>query len=124
MLATSPGSIAPAVGLPTGRITSLRRWNLGLGLLHAIQAVAILALATAFALPVTASFLQGPPGTPAGAPTTLVDVPIAWASRSSSSSRPASIGSSRRLASSGAMSPGSRRTTTTTGGPSTRSPRR
>jgi len=78
MLATSPGSIAPAVGLPTGRITSLRRWNIGLGLLHAIQGLAILVLATAFALPVTASFLQGPPGTPAGAPTTLFDVPVAW----------------------------------------------
>ncbi len=78
MLAPSPGSIAPAVGLPTGRITSLRRWNVGLGFLHAIQGVAILALATAFALPVTASFLQGPPGTPAGAPTTLFEVPVAW----------------------------------------------
>jgi Heliorhodopsin len=78
MLATSPGSLAPAIGLPTGRIASLRRWNIGLGLLHAIQGVAILALATAFVLPVTASFLEGPPGSPAGAPTTLFDAPVAW----------------------------------------------
>jgi hypothetical protein len=57
---------------------SLRRWNIGLGLVHAAQAVAVLALATAFALPVTASFMEGPPGTPAGAPTTLFDVSVAW----------------------------------------------
>jgi hypothetical protein len=78
MLATSPASTAPAVSLPTGRIRSLRRWNVGLGFLHAIQGVAILVLATAFTLPVTASFLGGPPGTPAGPPTTLVDIPVAW----------------------------------------------
>ena len=78
MLATSPGPIAPVVGLPIRRITSLRRWNIGLGFLHAVQGVAILALATAFVLPVTASFLQGPPGTPASAPTTLFDIPVAW----------------------------------------------
>ena len=29
-------------------------------------------------LPVTATFIQGPPGTPAGAPTTLFDVSVAW----------------------------------------------
>ena len=36
----------------------MRRWNIGLGLVHAVQAVAILALATAFALPVTATFME------------------------------------------------------------------
>ena len=54
------------------------RWNLGLGFIHAAQAVAVLALATAFALPVTASFMEGPPGTQPGAPTTLFDVSVAW----------------------------------------------
>ena len=48
------------------------------GPVHAVQAVAVVALATAFALPVTASFMAGPPGTPAGAPTTLFDVSVAW----------------------------------------------
>jgi hypothetical protein len=57
---------------------SLRRWNIGLGVVHAVQAVAVLALATPFVLPVTAAFLEGPPGTPAGAPTTLFDVSVAW----------------------------------------------
>jgi len=58
--------------------TSLRRWNVGVGVVHFVQAVAVLALATAFVLPVTASFIQGPPGTPAVAPTTLLDVSVAW----------------------------------------------
>ena len=40
-----------------GSFLSLRRWNALLGGLHLAQAVLMLALATAFALPVTASFL-------------------------------------------------------------------
>ena len=46
--------------MPAGRATSLRRWNIGVGLVHAVQAVAVLALATAFVLPVTATFIAGP----------------------------------------------------------------
>jgi hypothetical protein len=56
----------------------LRRWNVLLAALHGVQAIAIVALATAFALPVTATFLAGPPGTPAAAPTELFEVPVAW----------------------------------------------
>jgi hypothetical protein len=68
---------AGAVSTPTSFAPSLRRWNIALGALHALQAIAILALATAFTLPVTASFLSGPPGTPAAAPTTLFEIPVA-----------------------------------------------
>ena len=68
----------PTVELSASRAASLRRWNLGLGLIHAAQAVAVLALATAVALPVTATFMEGPPGTAASAPTTLLDVSVAW----------------------------------------------
>ena len=64
--------------MPPERARSLRRWNLGVGLLHALQGVAVLALATAFVLPVTATYLEGPPGSPAGAPTILFDVSVAW----------------------------------------------
>jgi heliorhodopsin len=78
MLATSQTITTPMVGLPASRAASLRRWNIGLGLVHALQAAAILALATGFALPVTATFMEGPPGTAAGVPTTLFDVSIAW----------------------------------------------
>jgi hypothetical protein len=68
----------PTVELPDSRAASLRRWNIGLGLIHAVQAIAVLALATAFSLPVTATFMEGPPGTAAGAATTLLDIPLAW----------------------------------------------
>jgi hypothetical protein len=78
MTASSP-ALTQALGpIPGSQAASLRRWNIGLGFVHAIQAIAVLALATAFALPVTASFLAGPPGTPPEAPTTLFEVSVAW----------------------------------------------
>jgi hypothetical protein len=64
--------------IPDGRFTRLRRYNLGMGVLHAAQAVAVLALATSFALPVTAAFMTGPPGSKPADPATLFDVSIAW----------------------------------------------
>lgn len=78
MSATSPTMNDDPASMPAARATSLRRWNIGVGLVHAVQAVAVLVLATAFVLPVTATFIQGPPGTPAAAPTTLFDVSVAW----------------------------------------------
>jgi hypothetical protein len=77
VIATDPLATVPTVELPVPRLASLRRWNIGLGLAHGIQAIAILALATAFALPVTATFMAGPPGTPAGVPTILFEIPVA-----------------------------------------------
>ena len=44
--------------------SSLRRANAIAAVLHALQAAAVLLLATDFALPVTASYMAGPPGTP------------------------------------------------------------
>jgi len=58
---------------------SLRRANVGAAVLHAVQAVAVLALATGFALPVTASYMAGPPGTPAQDPVVLFDIPTGLA---------------------------------------------
>jgi len=78
VIATDQLVTIPAVELPAPRAASLRRWNIALGLLHAVQAIAILALATAFTLPVTGTFMEGPPGTAPGAPTTLFDVSVAW----------------------------------------------
>jgi len=75
---TTPSLAIPletAVSASSSR--SLRRWNIALGGLHAIQAIAVLALATAFTLPVTASFLSGPPGSPVAAPSTLFEVSVA-----------------------------------------------
>lgn len=41
----------------------LRIYNVVMGFLHAAQGVAVLLLSNAFSLPVTATFLEGPPGT-------------------------------------------------------------
>jgi hypothetical protein len=77
MTATTPATSPSVLALPAPRVTSLRRWNVGMGAVHAVQAVAIVLLSTSFLLPVTATFMEGPPGTPAGAPTTLFQVSIA-----------------------------------------------
>ena len=55
MIATNRLISTPTVELAASRSRSLRRWNIRLGLVHAVHAVAALALATAFALPVTAT---------------------------------------------------------------------
>ena len=78
MLVASPPLDTPTAVMPTDRTGSLRRWNIILGALHAAQAIAVLALANGFTLPITAAFLEGPPGTPPAAPTALLDVPVAW----------------------------------------------
>jgi hypothetical protein len=53
-------------------------YNLVMGLFHAAQGVAVVLLANAFTLPVTAAYLEGPPGTPAGEPVGLFDLSVAW----------------------------------------------
>ncbi len=57
----------------------IRLYNIVMGFFHAAQGVIVVALANSFALPVTATFLAGPPGTPPPAPTTLFEVPVGWA---------------------------------------------
>lgn len=65
--------------LSDARLARLRTWNLALTVLHFVQAVAIVVLAGDFAIRVTSSFPEGPPGTRAPAPEQLFDVPIGWA---------------------------------------------
>ncbi|MGB3773101.1 MAG: heliorhodopsin HeR [Rhodococcus sp. (in: high G+C Gram-positive bacteria)] len=57
-------------------LPGLRKWNIGLTVLHAAQAVAVLVLAGGFAITVTSQFPSGPPGTPPSAPEALFDVAI------------------------------------------------
>ena len=59
--------------------TRLRRDNVAAAVLHLAQAVAVVALASDFALPVTASYLAGPPGTTPEDPVVLFDVPTGLA---------------------------------------------
>jgi len=68
-----------ATGVTDVRLQNLRRWNLGLTVLHVAQAVAVLLLADDFAIAVTSSFPDGPPGAPIPAPETLFEVRIGWA---------------------------------------------
>jgi hypothetical protein len=65
-----------ATGVDDESLRSLRRWNLALTLLHAVQAVAVLVLAGGFGIAVTASFPTGPPGSTPAAPEELFDVRI------------------------------------------------
>lgn len=51
--------------------SSLRKWNIGAGLLHVSSLIAILLLSNSFSLPVTATYMSGPPGTTYAAPITL-----------------------------------------------------
>jgi hypothetical protein len=67
---------ATASGTTDSRLKRLRIWNLGLTVLHAVQAVVILVLASDFAITVTATFPAGPPGAPVPAPESLFDVGI------------------------------------------------
>jgi hypothetical protein len=45
------------------RLGSLRKWNVVVGLVLAVQAILIAILTNNFSLPVTATFMSGPPGT-------------------------------------------------------------
>lgn len=56
----------------------LRAYNLGMGVLHAAQGALILALSNDFALPVTGTFMKGPPGDAPPELGTLFDIRIAW----------------------------------------------
>lgn len=76
---TTSGTTPTASGVTDSRLVGLRRWNLGLTAAHLLQAVAIVALSGSFAITVTSSFPEGPPGTPEPAPTALFDVPVGWA---------------------------------------------
>ena len=70
----------PAVPLGPEQARSLQRLNLGVGLVHAVQAVALLLLSNDLALPVTATFLSTDPVLAVqdgpGAPTQVFDLPI------------------------------------------------
>ncbi len=65
-----------ATGINDSSLARLRKWNLGLTLLHAAQAVIVLVLATDFAITVTSQYPSGPPGSTPAAPEALFDVRI------------------------------------------------
>ena len=60
------------------RYRRLRIYNLVMGFFHAVQGVVILVIANDFALPVTSTFMEGPPGADPPALDTLFDLRFAW----------------------------------------------
>ena len=64
------------IDLSPERSADLRRWNIGLTVLHAAQAILILVLASDFAIALTTTPPEGPPGTRLPDAETLVDVRI------------------------------------------------
>lgn len=52
-----------STAIDPARITKLRRYNIIVGIVLLLQAVAVVLLSNDFTLPITASYLQGPPGT-------------------------------------------------------------
>lgn len=62
-----------------GRLVDLRRWNLGVGVVHAAQAALILALSNDFSIPVVAGVQTGPPGTPITDEVTFFEVQFSYA---------------------------------------------
>ncbi len=73
-MTSNQGTVAS--GVTPERLRNLRAWNLGLTVLHLAQAAAIVLLAGDFAIGVTESFPEGPPGAPSPAPETLFEVAI------------------------------------------------
>ena len=58
-------------------IPSLRRFNLIAGIVHLLQMTAVLAISTDFSLPVTATYMAGPPGTVYSEPIIVFETPLA-----------------------------------------------
>jgi hypothetical protein len=71
-----------SVGLPRSgcarllRMESLRRWNIGLTVLHGVQAILILVLAGDFAITITSNFPVGPPGTRLEMPSSFFELAV------------------------------------------------
>ncbi len=63
-------------GVDDRALRSLRGWNLALTVLHLAQAVAVLVLATDFAITLTQSLPTGPPGSAIASPEAVLELPI------------------------------------------------
>ena len=61
------------------QIKSLKNFNRIAGVFHLLQMLAVLALANDFALPMTGTYLNGPPGTTFSAPVVIFSTPVGLA---------------------------------------------
>ena len=62
--------------LSSSRLSNLKSWNLALTVLHAVQAVVIIVIGGSFAIDITSTFPEGPPGTRVPMPEQLLSVRI------------------------------------------------
>jgi hypothetical protein len=67
-----------SVNITPKRLSNLRAWNLGLSILHFVQAIIILIIAGDFSITVTSTFPDGPPGTRITNPEGLFGVNIGY----------------------------------------------
>ncbi len=58
--------------------TKLRKWNISAGVLHFVSMVAVLVLSNDFSLPVTATYMTGPPGTSFTDPIVLFNTNVSY----------------------------------------------
>lgn len=56
----------------------LRAANLILAVLHGAQAILVVVIGASLAIPITAQWAEGPPGSALGRPETLFDLPVRW----------------------------------------------
>jgi hypothetical protein len=68
-----------ASGVTPERLRNLRAWNLGLTVLHAAQAIAIVVLSGDFVIQVVSTFPEGPPGTRVPDAEQFFDVRVGYA---------------------------------------------
>lgn len=61
------------------KIAKLKKWNMLAGLLHLGSMIAVLVMSNGFALPVTATYMTGPPGSTSTQPILLFSVRTAFA---------------------------------------------
>ncbi len=73
---SSRSSHGVAAGVDDARLHDLRRWSLGLTVLHAIQALAVLVVASDFAIDLSTAYPDGPPGSRVPEPSVAFSVPI------------------------------------------------
>ena len=70
--------MASAVAVSNEAFSRLRLYNVGMGVLHLVQGILVVVLATDFTLPITATYLLGPPGSSGSEQVVLFDLSIAW----------------------------------------------
>jgi hypothetical protein len=64
--------------LSDAQIKPLKKWNISAGILHLSSMIAVLALSNDFALPVTATYMTGPPGTTFTSPIVLFNSNVSY----------------------------------------------